>query len=1168
MAHYFTNEKEINKSGSYGVLSDKMRPEKIEDNITERGASLCKLGSSMPSPVARLFLFSSAIREINAIEGENPHVGHEGKFDHDGNVVQTPYHDLVGELLDMLEFVFKYGDEPDFHVIKWDPVVECDNLNKSPQKAHHALAAALDSAFSFGQLNGQPIYLFLWDDSVIGGTSPISLVYTSANLRTVMVEEGLKFVGNEGNRLFVDEAIPLHKRSKEFREYLYRLRLTDLAGVQQGTPLYELSKYIEDSANVYDATISKEVNKNPSAFNNVKNLTTQGNNVKVGGAQLRVSDHTVIINSNTSDYILKPTSDIYKHSNAQTQVPLVLINQGCDGLVYAMGRQWIPGKDVIDNVLSSNLAERKLPGFGQTKYPYLTIGDLLEDRIVEVSYDINSERFFTGSQNPITYLLPLKPLFFEYFKVSDLVKADGSSTGMLTMDYDSDRERVIVQLNLPLVKKDDEKGHNTICLYKTYNTAEGSEEKVDCYDGAATFDMALFPYYRLVRYVDNEGVQVEIASNNNVYNLMVGSTIDNIELNFYEPKDNVEMIKVQADTKKRSIKGSNGSQLSTNHIFVGGSFSYAELSATVKGDVVNAMIIPIFNKINSDPATAANKMAFSIDFGTTNTHVSYACVRQGDIAGKDDVNPFAYDISDSQMAMLNSRNGAAEFGAFSTAVKREFIPATLGDNVKFPMRTATYQIAGKPVRLAMFENTNIGFNYGADLAKSRDYHTNIKWDRFDSLAEQRMATYFEQMLWMMKNKSVQNGCSDSFDVVVTYPISMRQKDLIDFQGAWNNAKSRVLCNANIRYRTESVAPYYSYLGDLYGEAYVNIDIGGGTTDMLYYNPLTTEANVFSAFFAANDLWGDGADKAMRSSKANGFVSYYKNVIAPNLGDDRTTIEDVCRNANSSADIISYLFANDDSTQLTRALRHSPIMLQLPVIHFSALAFYIAYSLYVAEVDAPKHISFTGMGSKYIKLISSAESDIARIINATFHYVGLKLNSETLRQASVNVTFAPEPKKVTSEGALISLGYNKPINPSEDTYYGFMDEDPGKTLRYQDITTSIEDGVLKVYRMFLEMFNSEWIIPSNNGLKGNEEKIPSEMSDVLGDLGCNVEQSVINRLSELALASMKLMKDITLDGQNLMNKLKEPMFFWPLKNSLYVVGKEIVQNAINQHNQGQ
>lgn len=1139
MAHFFTNEKEINSSGSFGVLSDKIRPEKIADGITERGAALCKLGSSMPSPVARLFLFSSAVREINFIEGKHPHVGHEGKLDHDGKLVQTPYHDLVGELLDMLEFVFKYGDDPDFHVIKWDVAVECENLNNSPQKAHHVLAAALDSAFSFGQLKNQPIYLFLWDDAVIGGTSPISLVYTSANLRTVIAEEGLKFVGNEGNRLFADEAIPLHKRSKEFREYLYRLRLTDLAGVQQDSPLYELSKYIEDSANIYDATISREVNKDPSAFNNVKNLTTQGNNVKVGGALLRVSDHTVIINSNTSDYILKPTSDIYKHGNAQTQVPLVLINQGCDGLIYAMGRQWIAGKDVIDKVLPSNLSERKLPGLGQTKYPYLTIGDLFEDRIIEVSYDINSERFFTGSKNAITYLLPLKPLFFEFFNVSDLINDDGSSTGMLTMDFDSDRERVIVQLNLPLVKKDDEKGHNTICLYKTYSTADGSEEKVDCYDGAATFDMALFPFYRL-----------SPNTANNVYNVMVGYTVDDVEMHFYEPKDSIELTEVKIEEKKRTRKGVNGSQISTSHIHVGGAFSYAEISVMVKGNVFNAMLIPIFNIVTSDPATATDRMAFSIDFGTTNTHVSYACVRQGVIAGKNDVKPFAYDVCDSQMAMFNSKNGVAEFGAFSTAVKREFVPATLGGYIKFPMRTATYQIAGKPVRLAMFENTNIGFNYGADLAKSRDYHTNIKWDRFDSLAEQRMATYFEQMLWMMKNKSVQNECSDAFDVVVTYPISMRQKDFTDFQGAWNNARSRVHCNANIRYRTESVAPYYSYLGDLYGEAYVNIDIGGGTTDMLYYNPLTTEANVFSAFFAANDLWGDGADRAMRSLKANGFVSYYKSIIAPNLGDDRTTVEDVFENANSSADIISYLFANDDSTQLTRALRHSPIMLQLPVIHFSALAFYIAYSLYVAEVDAPKHISFTGMGSKYINLISSAEDDIARIINVAFHYVGLKMNSETLRQASVNVTFAPEPKKVTSEGALISLGYNRPINPSEDTYYGFMNEDPGKTLRYQDVTSTVEDGVLEVYRIFLDMFNTD------------------EMRDILGDLGCDVEQSVIKRLGDLALGSMKMMKDITSEGQNPMNKLKEPMFFWPLKNSLYVVGKEIVQNAINQHNQGQ
>ena len=111
MSHFFTNEKEINDTGSYGVQKRTMHPEKIDDGITERGAALCKLGSSMPSPVARLFLFSSAIREINAIEAEYSGKGHEGKPDNDGKLEQTPYHDLVGELLDMLEFVFKYGDD-------------------------------------------------------------------------------------------------------------------------------------------------------------------------------------------------------------------------------------------------------------------------------------------------------------------------------------------------------------------------------------------------------------------------------------------------------------------------------------------------------------------------------------------------------------------------------------------------------------------------------------------------------------------------------------------------------------------------------------------------------------------------------------------------------------------------------------------------------------------------------------------------------------------------------------------------------------------------------------------------------------------------------------------------------------------------------------------------
>ena len=118
----------------------------------------------------------------------------------------------------------------------------------------------------------------------------------------------------------------------------------------------------------------------------------------------------------------------------------------------------------------------------------------------------------------------------------------------------------------------------------------------------------------------------------------------------------------------------------------------------------------------------------------------------------------------------------------------------------------------------MFYNTNIGFNYGEDISRSSDYKTNIKWDRFDGNANERMSTFFAQMLWMMKNKSILNNGSDKFILVVTYPISMRPNDLNNFKTAWVNAKNEVQCNVDIRYRTESVAPYYSYLAQLqYGE---------------------------------------------------------------------------------------------------------------------------------------------------------------------------------------------------------------------------------------------------------------------------------------------------------------------------------------------------------------
>ena len=659
--HYFTNENPDvvkNNSQNYGIITDAIAPANIVDGLTERGAGLGKLGSSMPSPMARLFLFSAAFSEVNSIEAAYPHDGHKGKLNNTGQYEPTPYHDLVGEMLDMFEFVFNYGDHPDFHVQIWDMATECQALDNSKITSHQRLSSALRSAFNYGTLRGHRISLFKWGDGanekIVGGTSPISLVYTSANLRTDL--SNLEFKGDAGNILFTDSPVPLHERGEAFREYLYSLIYRGIVNVQGlNAPLQDVFRYIQDSATNYDINLRNRITASSGFIHKVKPLMSQGAQVTVAGINLMVSNHDFNIDATTSDYILNPSVDYYKHNDANAKAPLILTKYGLPGLKYA-GREWNTESDKIDTILSQDINERSLPGF-QKKYPFLTVSDFFEEKVIEVSYEIDKGKFFTGSGKESTFLLPLKKVFFEYFSMSDLVDKNGNYTDMLIVEHDEERDTLTVKLNLPLIN-----GH-TICLHKQYDTSEKSEEKLECYDGSRTFDFAMFPFYRL-----------SPDTSHNIYNMMVGRTIDAFSAKFYEPDAN-GLTEVVSETKKRT-KSSKDSQLATDHIRVKGAFTFIEIevvaSANVKG--TRALVLPIFNIINSDPTQAKYEFAFSIDFGTTNTHVSYAKIPVGETFGHNMVESFNYAAEDSQVVMFNNENGVAEFGAFATALKRELVP--------------------------------------------------------------------------------------------------------------------------------------------------------------------------------------------------------------------------------------------------------------------------------------------------------------------------------------------------------------------------------------------------------------------------------------------------------------------------------------------------------------
>lgn len=460
------------------------------------------------------------------------------------------------------------------------------------------------------------------------------------------------------------------------------------------------------------------------------------------------------------------------------------------------------------------------------------------------------------------------------------------------------------------------------------------------------------------------------------------------------------------------------------------------------------------------------------------------------------------------------------------------------------MRTVIYQDSDKG-NFQTFLNVNIGFNYSEDLKSqwNKRYKTNIKWS-LEPSTKDRMTAYFTQMLWMMKNKSVLEGGSASVDLVVTYPISMNDNLFSDFKDALEKAKINAKCSGgNIEYLTESVAPYYSYHAGLkIGQTYVNMDIGGGSTDFLYVNPNENDSRVFSVVFAANDLWNDIDNDSGIAIKDNGFLEYYK---AKNYLDKVCGIEfdNVCKEASTSEDVISYLFANNENTKATDIFKASKEMRQLPIIHFSALVFYLAYAVHMSEVEVPSLLTFTGMGSKYIKLISRSEDDISKLVNAIFRYAGGKnvLNDEKLGNAKIEVSFVDKPKEVTATGALLFLKSTKPIVPTEDIYLGYEGEDLERTKTVKDLTDDVKQSVMNLFTKFTSMFDD-----------GN-------VRDKVNSMGLVVNKDVVSKLNSKASDSFDYMKGKFVVGVD--DKLNEPMFFWPLKVSLYEIGKDIAAVAV-------
>lgn len=1063
----------------------------IPDTLVD-GAVLRKMGTSIPSPFARIFLFEAAFKMI-----QNAHNGN------------SSYHQLVSECLDMLEFIFLRSKDPLLTIRKWDKRVELAKLENNNIQEHVNLASVLGDAFNTVLPNVDVIYLFFYDEILMGGTSPLTMVFTSANWIRKSRENAFNFTGGiAGVNLFEGRSVPLHQRSESFRIFMHKFRLAYNQNLhEQAGSFWE---YLNSEYNQYDVTIRNMfVRERWQAVYTNRDFLTEYN-------QLCMPDDTLVMSNNLpisggdievngqSGYIIRPTvgyyaNYIYNGMPITIDPPMVLTDAGLPNVAYIGGQPWSANTCTLNRVPSTPLHQRELPGGAGIIYPYLTDADFLQEKMVKVNYVINKDKFETCTDGESHYLLPVKKEYFNYFTLEDL-------RNQLHLRLEDDR--VIVELKIPI----QDATYPTITLRKIYDALS-----IDNYAGGGRyFNVGIAPFYKIV---DNLPA--------NSYYVMLGDTSNSIRLSFGLFDQIGTFINVAAP-KERTVGVTKYFQIENT------SFDFIEVDCNDS----KGMLIPKMQKISM--ANANRDYLFGIDFGTTNTHISYS-VDNGAHATSFTIQP-----NDIQTVYLNQ--GDYGHPLFAELTEREFLPTLIGANnasVAFPYRTVVCETANfRAEQPILFGNVSLGFHMLQERLEVNgvSYRTDLKWaleggavNEPINILENRVKLYCRQILFMIKNKIVLNDGHLKPTIILTFPGTMSRVLKNQYLHFWEEEAGRIFGNGNVDIMdaSESIVPYYSFICKDINAAsdVVNVDVGGGTTDILYIYPRRGLCYYSSSLFAANDLWGDGIGNIV-NQRDNGFVKLMDAALNDNrilLHDQnlRSCYETTKIIAQSSADIISFLFKYDNEFKLSELIVRNNRLYPLIFIHFASLLYHIGQTLEKLDAELPAFLTFTGMGSKYIKLISPRENDIRDLAKCFIETFTGKQVPQLFA-----VKFADNPKEITAEGALASMHRAVPqINPNLIKVYGF--ENAAEEYEFGQVC-ELENQVCGAFEKFLDKMADRRI--KDYLLTQYDVRIDAQMIDTI--------KRYVSQSYQI-MASRRFTPD---------TPVNETLFFWPLKQVLYELSK--------------
>lgn len=479
------------------------------------------------------------------------------------------------------------------------------------------------------------------------------------------------------------------------------------------------------------------------------------------------------------------------------------------------------------------------------------------------------------------------------------------------------------------------------------------------------------------------------------------------------------------------------------------------------------------------------------------------------------------------------------------------LPALVGNGSDFRFPTRTILSCAKTIdwasNLNCFEMHNIPLTYGKRVELSyNDYHYDIKWGT-DDKDKSILRCYIEDLLFMLRSKVVVEG-GDLAKTKLTwfFPISMSGIRKGKLAKIWNEKFTEYFPGSTngIESMSESYAPVlhyreeYSTVSNL-----VNIDIGGGTTDVAYF--VDKELSFVTSFkFAANDIFQDAYAK---DTVHNGIVDAYKDRIKAVLESNSTdtAVRDVLSifdsdNNRHPANMASFLFSLRDNQNLKNVNKNMIDFNELLqddeqfkivfVLFYTAIIYHIAQIVKLQQLPLPRHISLSGNGSKVIKIISNDTTILSAYTKKIFEMVtGQSFGSNPLGIIGLDKEGS---KESTCKGGILGS------EPAGNLEKQVILKSTGNELMTNVVFGSVDEAYKKTVEQsaqkFFEFFFSlclKYNMKDNFGITTNSINIAKQY--------CNQDLATfINRGL-----------DIQRKDYEDSDPLRETLFFYPLKGFL-------------------